>query len=315
MTDAEIFHRHMQPYGGRLDRRIPAGTPAESLYTKIEEAACGLISSARSYVPRLPEIHFDFIHNGIINAYAFKSEGRYFIGITTGALYMLQLAFSSMLADRSLFPAYGNAKDEADDLPPLKDYVPHAQKMRDAGLRPVLPRTYPRFLCSGYFLFEAFLFLIGHEIAHIARGHVDYWEAKVGVPFVAELTSDGSAPTLEIERQAIEVDADTRSIFAAAASLELTSRNADQFQHPWASAPPNLETLIWDWAFALHTLFRLFGDIQFRPEELAANTYPPLPVRRAIARATAYTAFALRDSEPTRKQMVLRARNRSRRIL
>ena len=306
MTDAEIFDREMKPFGGRLDRRIPAGTPAESLYKEIEQAANGMILSARSHVQRLPEIHFDFIYNGKINAYAFKSEGRYFVGVTTGTLYMLQVVLSRMLAERGLFPTYGNPNDEADDLPPLKGYVPHAQKMCDAGLRLVLPRTLARFQCAGYFFFNAFSFLLGHEIAHIARGHVDYWEAEAGSPFVAELTGGGIAPTLEIERQTIEMDADMRSIFANAASLELTTRNAARFQRPWTSAFPDLETLIWDWAFAVHTLFRLFGDIQFRPSELTTETYPPLPVRRAIARATAYLAFAVRDPTPARKEMVLR---------
>ena len=298
MTDAEIFDREMKPFGGRLDRRIPAGTPAESLHTKIEQVANGMILSARSHVPHLPEIHFDFIHNGKINAYAFKSNGRYFVGVTTGTLYMLQVVLSRMFADRGLFPTYGNPNDEADDLPPLKGYVPHAQKMCDAGIRPVLPRTLARFQCSGYFFFNAFLFLLGHEIAHIARGHVDYWETESGSPFVAELTGGGSAPTLEIERQTIEMDADMRSIFAHAASIELTTRNAARFEHPWSSAFPDLETQIWDWAFAMHTFFRLFGDIQFRTSELTTETYPPLPVRRAIARATAYLAFSVRDPAP-----------------
>ena len=223
MTDAEIFDREMKPFGGRLDRRIPAGTPAESLHTKIEQVANAMILSARSHVPRLPEIHFDFVHNGKINAYAFKSEGRYFVGVTTGTLYLLQVVLSRMFAERGLFPTYGNPDDEAYELPPLKGYVPHAQKMCDAGLRPVLPRTLARFQCSGYFFFNAFLFLLGHEIAHIARGHVDYFEAEAGSPFVAELTGGGNAPTLEIERQTIEMDADMRSIFANAASVELTT--------------------------------------------------------------------------------------------
>ena len=168
MTDAEIFNREMKRFGGRLDRRIPAGTPAESLYKEIEQAANGMILSARSHVPRLPEIHFDFIHNGEINAYTFKSEGRYFVGVTTGTLYMLQVVLSRMVAEPGLFLTYGNPNDEADDLPPLKGYVPHAQKMCDAGLRLVLPRTLVRHQCASYFFFNAFFFLLGHEIAHIA---------------------------------------------------------------------------------------------------------------------------------------------------
>ena len=155
--------------------------------------------------------------------------------------------------------------------------------MCDAGLRLVLPRSYPRDLCSGYLFFRAFFFLLGHEIAHIAHGHVDFQEAEAGSPFVAELTGAGGTPTIEVERQTIEMDADMRSIFANAASLELTSRDPSCLQPPWRSSPATLESLIWDWAFATHTLFRLFGDVQFRPSELTKDDYPPLPVRRAIA--------------------------------
>ena len=56
----------------------------------------------------------------------------------------------------------------------------------------------------------------------------------------------------------------------------------------------------------MHTLFRLFGDIQFRTSDLTTETYPPLPVRLAIARATAYLAFALPGPAPARKEIVLR---------
>lgn len=309
MTDTEIFDRAIKRFGlgERLDRRRVAGTPAESLYAEAEHAAKGMILSARANVPRLPEIYFDFIYNGNINAYAFNAEGRYFVGVTTGTLYMLQIVLGRMFAERALFPSYGTPNDEADDLPPLKGYVAHAQKMCDAGHKLVLPRTRARFECSGYFFFNAFLFLVGHEIAHIGRGHIDYWNAKTGSPFLAEMIGAASAPTPEIERQTIEMDADMRSIRAIAASLELTQRNAARFKRPWTSAVPDLETLIWDWAFAMHTLFRLFGDIQFRPSDLTTDAYPPLPVRRAIARATSYMAFAVHDPTPSRKEMVLRA--------
>ena len=161
-----------------------------------------------------------------------------------------------------------------------------AQKMCDAGLRLVLPRSYPRDLCSGYFFFKAFFFLLGHEIAHIARGHVDYWEAEAGSPFAAELTGgEMSLSTLEIERQTIEMDADMRLIFANAAPFELTSLGMPPvFEHPWAFRL-TLESGDTDLGIGLSRctlLFRLFGDIQFRTSELATDTYPPLPVRLAI---------------------------------
>ena len=60
--------------------------------------------------------------------------------ITTGLRYLLELVFSRMLADSRLFPLVGDPCAEASHLPSITGYLPHAQKMSDAGVKPTPPR-------------------------------------------------------------------------------------------------------------------------------------------------------------------------------
>ena len=181
MSDADIFHRAVILDGGRLKRNWPPGSPPEQVYGSLANWAESLISSARELVPGLPHIHFDFILDGKPNACAFKAEGRYFIGITTGIRYLLELVFYRILSDSRLLPFIGNPSAEADDLPPLTGYAAHAQEMYETGMRPNRPKTDPRWSYAIHLLRQAIFFLVGHEIAHISHGHVDYMESKTGI--------------------------------------------------------------------------------------------------------------------------------------
>jgi hypothetical protein len=287
MTDAEIFHRETTALGlgGRL--AVPLGNPAEKYYGNIAERAKLLISKAREFLPHLPPIHFDFVFNGDINAIAFKSDGRYFIGLNTGTIYMLELVFMRMLADSRLFPSIGNRSEEANDLPPLTGYVPQAQQMYEAGVIPSPPKTKPRLSYAIHLFNHALHFLVGHEIAHITLGHVDYLQSKTGTALIAEMNWNQTDAEGLIERQSLEAQADTRSVFSSIASIKLAYATPNREVPPWASSPLTVERMIFDWAFAMNSLFRLFGDSRFNSSELATTAYPPLPMRRAIATAMA----------------------------
>ena len=184
MTDDEIFHRVIGKLGlgGRLVRKAMP-EQSEIAYNQIAEDAQELVYSAQHLLPGLPQIHFDFVWNGTINAWAFKEEGKYFIGLTTGTIYLLTLVFARMLSDSRLFPTIGNLKEEADDLPPLRGYIPNAEELYQAGHRSfTMPRNNPRRqFALGLLRRHALLFLVGHEIAHIALGHVDYIESQLHV--------------------------------------------------------------------------------------------------------------------------------------
>jgi len=259
----------------------------EIAYNQIAEDTQKLIDSARQLLPGLPQIHFDFVWSGTVNAWAFKEEGRYFVCLTTGTIYLLTLVFMRMLSDSRLFPTIGNPKEEADDLPPLRGYIPNAEEMYQSGQRFTIPRNNPRrqFALSRLRK-HALLFLVGHEIAHITLGHVDYWQSQFGLAVISELGWGHNNPDKLIERQTLEWDADRRSIFSRIASIELEHRQPDLPVPLWSNSPESPGLMIYHFMFAINTLFRLFGDVRFNSLDLSNSSYPPFPLRRAMAGVT-----------------------------
>ena len=288
MTEAEIFNRGIT----RLRLGGPVQLPPESRagkgYEHIRRVAKTLIGSARQQLPQLPNIHFGFVSDGNVNAFAFKSDDRYFIGLTTGTVFMLELVIMRMLSNGQLFPDVGNPGDEAENLPPLSSYLAKAEEMFKQGHISAPPKSQSRHAYAVFLLDHALRFLVGHEIAHVTLGHVDYMDSKTGAGLIAELGWNESDASGVIERQCLEAQADTRSVFSTIASLKLTHEAL--VKPAWLDSPWNESQLIFDWAFAMNSLFRVFGDVRFDSSQLATNSYPPLPIRRAMATATAYAA-------------------------
>ena len=114
MTDAELFDRFVvsNGFGQRFDRNRLTPEQWEMSYGHIVRWAEHLIASARSLVPGLPPIHFDFILSPSVNARAFKDCGRYFIGVNTGTRFMLEFVFFRMLSDARIFHFIGNPAGE-----------------------------------------------------------------------------------------------------------------------------------------------------------------------------------------------------------
>ena len=161
--------------------------------------------------------------------------------------------------------------------------------MAPARLRPARPRTDPRWSYSCELIRKAILFLLGHEIAHISRGHVDYLESKTGTPLIAEMGWNQADQEGLIERQTLEADADLRSVISRIASLKLTHTTPNLDQPPWTDSPRAPGHLLFDWAFSMNSLFRLFGDNRFNASDLTVANYPPLPLRRTMATVAALT--------------------------
>ncbi len=285
--DATIFDEAIRHFGlgSRMNRLPRDGDAWKGCYGRIEEWANELISSARSLNPTLPEIHFDFVLNGDVNAYAFRREGRYFIGLTTGTRYMFDLVFGRMLADAGVLPFIGDPSQESKQLPPLTGYVPNGESMYQAGTVLCGPRNPPRISYAIHLTSQALLFLIGHEIAHISRGHVDYQASKTGSAFLAEASDYNLAGDEAFERQTLEMDADTKSIVSRMFSAKLNFQAG--VVPPWLNEPRTPGHFMFDALFSTSCFFRLFGDQRFTCDNLTRDLYPPLPVRQGIAAATA----------------------------
>jgi hypothetical protein len=300
MTDAELFDRFVvsRRIGQRFDQNRLTQEQWEMSYGHIVRWAEHLIASARSLVPGLPPIHFDFILSPSVNACAFKDLGRYFIGVNTGTRFMLEFVFCRMLSDARIFNFIGNATGEQGSFPPLTNYTTDAEAMYRAGVHAGRPKTDERWAYATELLERAMFFIIGHELAHITRGHVDYLNSKTGNPIITEIeTCDGNADVLgidwnlpteeyKVERQAIEADADRRSVLSAMSSAKATHETPSAVSGFRASRG-SVEDLLFDWSVAMNTFFRLFGDIRVKESTTTASLYPPPPLRRFMATSIA----------------------------
>ena len=141
-------------------------------------------------------------------------------------------------------------------------------------------------------------FVIGHELAHITRGHVDYLNSQTGTPIISECNEPNAEvlgeawnlPTEQekVERQAIEMDADKRSMLSSMASVK------NKYEAPEGAAILNgrntIECLLFDWSVAMNTFFRLFGDLRATRWNVELGYYPPNPLRRFMAVKLAHAA-------------------------
>jgi hypothetical protein len=282
MNVAEIYDRAARRNG--YNRRLPRESlppKARMGYDQIAASAEELIASAKTIVPSLPTIHFDFFWEGTVNALVFKHDGEYFIAVNTGTVVLLHLIFARMLSDQQLLSHVGDPASESPDVPLLQRLIPDAERMYQSGdLLVCKPKTEERFLYAHALHDHAMRFLVGHEIAHITCGHVDYLTSGNGAAIFSEVGLTDSSATGFLERQAIEVEADTRAIFANLASIEDTVKYHGQLEAPWSiNRHPTIPEMLFDCCFAVNTLFRVFGDKRMTGVEIS-GPYPPMPLRR-----------------------------------
>lgn len=276
--------------GGRF-RGENAPEKVREFYDDVALRANDLIRCARDVIPELPHVHFDYVLNGNINALAFRRGDAYFIGLYTGALFMLRLVIGRMLSDSRLFLSIGNPTAEESGLPPLTGYSVDADDVyMDNPIR--TPKDPVRRHYAAVIQDQAIMFLVGHEIAHITRGHVDYLLNRYRQPFTSELGWHGIRTAQDIiERQSIESDADQRSVGSRIDSLRITCESPDIPVQPWTTPPQKSDQYLQDWAASLHILFRLFGDVRFTKEDLATSPYPPFALRRIMAELVALSGI------------------------
>ncbi len=278
VSPEEIFHAAVLDRGGRFNREQSGDDAIARGFTSLEADAQELIDSARHLNPNLPPIHFDFVYTGVINALAFERQRRLFIGLTTGAFAALRIIFSRMLADSRVMTQRGNSSLE-EELEPLAAFSTNAQMMHEAGVQLMRPKCEIRAAFADWLTGQAMMFLIGHEIAHLLHGHIGYLTSLNSSSIHSELDAvRGEAGNVEL--QALEMDADQRSFISrlGSASLTLDLPNA---RLPWFPNGIDLAGMVFDVSFAIHSMFRMFGDQAIAGFDLGMRTHPPFALRRA----------------------------------
>ena len=252
-------------------------------YAGWKAAIDDLISCATRSVPRMPPINFDFVFNGRVNVFAAFEKGEFFMGVTTGATYMLQTVFLRMLADRRLFPKIGSPNRERDDLPLLPNFFDDADLMHYNYESRCVPQDPLRGRYALHLFDQALWFLIGHEIAHISLGHCGYHASQFHGAQLVELGWTPDSVEKKLERQTLEMIADSRSAFSRVSSVIHTAEIENGKEWQWKPGKvEGWDDLLFETAFAVHTLFRIFGEESFNKVHVDQNPYPPVALRRMM---------------------------------
>lgn len=290
MDDADIFHTAVADHGGRLDT-TSVHPDLDASLSYFAERARGFLQSAATALPEMPPIYFDFIDSWEFNAVAFHRDGRYFIGVTRGAVATLSVLFDRMLADPQVIPFFGNPEEEVADLPLLPDIgLDFRQSVASV---PTFPRPQsPARREMALRLAELALdFLTAHEFAHIANGHLDYLQANQGSLVIDEVRWASWVPRNSesaLIRQTIEMDADGTAVLISLFSewgrvTGVHPRRSPEWDDIYSR--PGMVSLMWSWAVS--TVFRLFGEARLADGDVELEDYPCPRLRSVMVQQAA----------------------------
>jgi hypothetical protein len=288
MTDEEIFHNKMMWCGGRFDMSgIPPTTPFLNRPAEIAKRCIRLVCERHSGVGH---IHFDYVSNAHIGAWAFGQRRRYFVGLNWGTEHVLMKIVYRMLADPRILPGVGNKNAEDEGLPLMPSISADASALHAAHPTFVMPKDPDRRLFGQHLIDLMMTFILWHELTHIRNGHIDYRNDRLKLDLLPELgwVAGTAEPTLT--RQTLEMDADCGATVYQIGQLHALEKNpSSRPPAPWGQFYAGPKQTLFNWAFAVSIFFRVFGDESFAGVKLAEIPYPPIRVRQMVALSTAMT--------------------------
>jgi hypothetical protein len=280
MDDAEVFREAFAGVGGRVDLKELSPATAEAFEYQMGRAR-GFLQTAAKALPKLPPIYFDFFNASAFNARACCRRGRYMIGVSRGAIGTLAFIFDRMLADPRILPFIGDTSLEDPSTPHIpalgSDYTQSVKSVPEFSP----PRDPVRYNYAKKLGELAFDFLIAHEFAHIANGHLGHEFATRGIGFIDEMGASASASggpnpaEAALISQTEEMDAD-----ATAVRISLGSewgKIVGSIPRPggfWAGHYdyPGQVSLLW--SYAVSSLCRIFGDARLTTRDPTTETHP-----------------------------------------
>ncbi|MEQ1829798.1 MAG: hypothetical protein ABL921_27800 [Pirellula sp.] len=234
-----------------------------------------IVDSARKTLPKLPPIYFGVVDNMDFNARAISIDGKYVICVYVGAILVLHQLFARMLADQRVLPQIGNVSNEAREIAVLGSISPESLLQPAHPGLVSSPLDFERRVFQRHLVDLAMHFLVCHEIAHIANGHLDFDRLNK------------SDPSYAIESQTIEMDADSSAV--ACGVLLIRHRLENNPNPPWDKLYASVNQCAFSWAFAISSFFRLDGDLSLSKFDRSASKYSPARVRQANAFGVART--------------------------
>jgi hypothetical protein len=270
----DIFEQRV----GRPDRRpydLTLLPPDNGLRTMLEghqRRVESWMASVRSHhVPTMHPVHFCYIENLKMNAFAFKVADDGFIGVYSGTVLTVQSFFGALLSHPSFLRSIGNPDAEVEwtgfkMTPQPKDPARNA---------------YAHLLST---LAVDFLFM--HEIAHLMNGHVEFDRNRRQTSVFWEFAEAQGSTEDNLTSQTLEMDADAdATLQGLTIAFGRTSdvETLPEAWRPWFRTP---RLALYTWILAAYGFFRLFFGGETAWDGLLRTSHPPHNIRLGMVLKT-----------------------------
>lgn len=249
-TVVELFDAYLASQPRAENARLDVSRLHETDRIHLEEHTTwmqALGRSARQFYPSLPEVHFFWLDEVDLNGIAFRSEGRYFIGLTYGIVQAACGLFNTMLSSPQVLPDVGDpsATGTRQLFRRLRRWGRVEDDDRIDTIRPACPL---RTTCARHLENIVVEQCICHEFTHILHGHTGYFDDRRNEPEVVLTT------------RTAEMDADIGALSTQMRNIVL--RVSGQYGPLGKFAPfyDSLPGAVFDFAYALGSIFHIFGN-------------------------------------------------------
>lgn len=287
-SDWELFEEYLQKYCDGKSSRISDDVVKIDIIEKAFTRGHAIIERIRySYGNHLPSPHIGLIDDNKLNACAFIYKDRDFIGINAGTILILFDVFCRILSHPKLFPEVGDASGETEP----EQFYDRAIDFRNLDQSDfVRPKDQIRLQHAIELTLVAVDFLVTHEYGHLIHGHINLNNQFTGQTNLFELESNPASIIKSIRgltRQTLEMDADVYGSNIGWRSALATVIFVRDTKFPDTSFYTSNENALYNWMFAISTLFSLF-DRNYDVSRLESLDYPPSPVRAFYIMSTVH---------------------------
>jgi hypothetical protein len=280
--DESAFHQHFLKKGGlHFHGYVDYGNMLRASLNIFHDK----LETYKAAIPAFPAINCNFIDNPAVNAVASKlpASEQYYLGIHIGTFHILNDLFLRMLSSRTILPWVGDASKEKDTCKLFNPQITDLDQLFLAKYNDpqgFMPFDYQRGYFAANYAKTALNFLFDHECGHIVSGHVR-WVAGMGFTSMEEQDAP-RAGISGMDSQTLEMDADGFAAHHGILYMHWLMQGADLLPKEKAAFIKDWETVLFNWTFAVYSLFRLFGYREYDNSRLTSYSHPPPGIRQRL---------------------------------
>lgn len=277
-------------YGGELDvSALPRGI--KTIYQRYLNRATTLLHN----VPESSRSEFGFFHNirlALIrslsfNAFATPDKAAYGIAVFAGFIAQVYDTFFKLFSHPEVLPSAGNPDNEEI----RQSYMLFPASLSNSAPTQVehllqtvyfqsLPRDPVRAELASDLALLSLEFMLQHELAHIAGGHLDYLRNHTGELCLLEFADERNNQLPADVSKAFECDADRAAGYLSSVFIGAAASTRHYRQNPTnyilnASAEETFHI----WGMAIDTIFRIIEQVS-RKSGMTTNSTHPHPDTR-----------------------------------